>query len=117
MESIREIVSFGNRMGIDSYVTVTSTAIERLLRRTGIAITRFGTSIRIVIEIAVTLTLILANKRMQLCLGKCLKWLNYRKWVYTSNLFIILSAGQPFIKRLHLCMRRPNIDAEPVTIF
>ena len=57
LESMREIVSFGDRMGIDRYVTVTTTAIERLLRRTGIAITRFGPPIRIGVENTVALNI------------------------------------------------------------
>lgn len=55
LESMREIVLFGDRMGIERYVTVTTTAIERLLRRAGIAITRYGPPIRIGVENAVAL--------------------------------------------------------------
>jgi acyl homoserine lactone synthase len=55
LEAMREIVLFGDRMGITNYVTVTTVAIERLLRRTGIAITRYGPAIRIGVETAVAL--------------------------------------------------------------
>jgi acyl homoserine lactone synthase len=55
LDAMREIVSFGDRMGITHYVTVTTTAIERLLRKTGIAITRYGPPIRIGVENAVAL--------------------------------------------------------------
>lgn len=55
LEAMREIVVFGDRMGITRYVTVTTTAIERLLRKTGIAITRYGPPLRIGVENAVAL--------------------------------------------------------------
>lgn len=57
LEAMREIVIFGDRMGIRHYVTVTTTPIERLLRRTGIMITRFGPPIRIGVENAVALNI------------------------------------------------------------
>ena len=57
LEAMREIVTFGDRMGIRHYVTVTTTPIERLLRKTGIAITRFGPPIRIGVENAVALNI------------------------------------------------------------
>lgn len=55
MESIKEIIAYGHRSGIESYVTVTTTAIERLMRRAGVQITRFGPPIRIGVENAVAL--------------------------------------------------------------
>jgi acyl homoserine lactone synthase len=55
MESIGEIISFGHRSGIDQYVTVTTTAIERLLRRAGVVTRRFGTPLTIGVETAVAL--------------------------------------------------------------
>lgn len=42
-------------MGITHYVAVTTTAIERLLRRAGVVTTRFGPPIRIGVENAVAL--------------------------------------------------------------
>lgn len=55
MESIGEIISYGHRMGIEHYVTVTTTAIERLLRRAGVVTSRFGPPIRIGVENAIAL--------------------------------------------------------------
>jgi acyl homoserine lactone synthase len=55
LEAMREIVTFGHKMGIKHYVTVTATPIERLLRKTGIALHRFGLPIRIGVENAVAL--------------------------------------------------------------
>lgn len=55
MESIGEIIAYGHRMGIEEYVTVTTTAIERLLRRAGVVTRRFGPPIRIGVENAVAL--------------------------------------------------------------
>jgi acyl homoserine lactone synthase len=45
--AMREIVTFGDRMNIEHYVTVTTLAVERLLRRTGIETRRFGPPKRI----------------------------------------------------------------------
>ena len=53
LDALREIVSFGDRMGIDAYVTVTTTSIERMMRRANFAVTRFGPPIRIGVENAV----------------------------------------------------------------
>lgn len=55
MESIGEIIAYGHRMDIDQYVTVTTTAIERLLRRAGVVTSRFGPPIQIGVENAVAL--------------------------------------------------------------
>ena len=55
MESIGEIISYGHRSGIDQYVTVTTTAIERMLRRAGVVTRRFGPPVRIGVETAVAL--------------------------------------------------------------
>lgn len=55
MESIAEIIAYGHRMAVDQYVTVTTTAIERLLRRAGVVISRFGPPIRIGVENTVAL--------------------------------------------------------------
>jgi acyl homoserine lactone synthase len=53
LDALREIVSFGDRMGIEAYVTVTTTSIERMMRRANFAVTRFGPPIRIGVENAV----------------------------------------------------------------
>lgn len=55
MESIGEIIAYGHRMGIEQYVTVTTTAIERLLRRAGVVTSRFGPPIQIGVENAIAL--------------------------------------------------------------
>lgn len=55
MESIAEIISHGHRAGLDQYVTVTTTAIERLLRRAGVVTMRFGDPVQIGVEKAVAL--------------------------------------------------------------
>ena len=55
MESIGEIIAYGHKMGIEQYVTVTTTAIERLLRRAGVVVSRFGPPIRIGVENTVAL--------------------------------------------------------------
>lgn len=55
MQSIAEIISHGYHCGIDQYVTVTTVAIERLLRRAGVVTTRFGQPLQIGVEKAVAL--------------------------------------------------------------
>lgn len=62
LDSMREMVSFGDRMGIDRFVIVTTTAIERLLRKAGIDIKRFGPPIRIGVENSVALDIDLGDK-------------------------------------------------------
>ncbi|MBV8260273.1 MAG: GNAT family N-acetyltransferase, partial [Paraburkholderia sp.] len=47
MGAMRAVVSFADHTGIKSYVTVTTTPMERLLRRTGIQLTRLGAPMRI----------------------------------------------------------------------
>lgn len=42
MQSIGEIIRFGHSQGIAQYVTVTATAIERMLKRAGVATRRLG---------------------------------------------------------------------------
>ena len=55
MESFSEMVLYGRRNGIDRYITVTTTSLERLVRRAGVAITRLGPPVQIGIEQAVAL--------------------------------------------------------------
>lgn len=55
LESIKEIIRYGEKEGISEYVTVTTTAIERLLSRTGIVTSRFGPPLRIGVENTVAL--------------------------------------------------------------
>lgn len=55
MESISEVIAYGYNAGIEQYVTVTTTAIERMLRRAGVVTRRFGDPLKIGIETAVAL--------------------------------------------------------------
>jgi acyl homoserine lactone synthase len=55
MESFGEMIYYGRRNGIDRFVTVTTTAFERLLRRAGVVTTRLGEPVQIGIEKAVAL--------------------------------------------------------------
>jgi acyl homoserine lactone synthase len=55
MESIGQIIAYGHETGIQQYLTVTTTAIERLLQRANVATKRFGPPIRIGIENTVAL--------------------------------------------------------------
>lgn len=76
LESMREMVSFGDRMGIDRFVIVTTTSIERLLRRAGIAITRFGPPIRIGVENSVALNIDLGDQTHMALFGKAVEVIN-----------------------------------------
>jgi acyl homoserine lactone synthase len=73
LDAMREIVLFGDRMGIRQYVTVTTTAIERLLRKTGIAITRYGPPIRIGVENAVALDIDIGEQTHRALFGDMAK--------------------------------------------
>jgi acyl homoserine lactone synthase len=55
MHAIQALVTFADRMGISRYVTVTTTPIERLLRKTGIELGRLGSPLQIGVERAVAL--------------------------------------------------------------
>lgn len=55
LESMRSLFQFGERMGIERYVAVTTTAIERMMRRAGIVIERFGPPLQIGVEKTVAL--------------------------------------------------------------
>ena len=55
MESIAAIIRYGHEHGIERYVTVTTTAIERLLRRAGVVTERLGPPLVIGVETAVAL--------------------------------------------------------------
>lgn len=70
LDAMREIVTFGDRMGITHYVTVTTTAIERLLRKTGIAITRYGPPIQIGVERAVALEIDIGEQTHRALFGE-----------------------------------------------
>jgi len=55
LESIAAIITHGHQSGIDQYLTVTTVAIERLLRRAAVVTRRFGPSLQIGVEQAVAL--------------------------------------------------------------
>jgi acyl homoserine lactone synthase len=55
MESIAAIIRYGHGMGLTQYVTVTTVAIERMLRRAGVVTRRLGQPRKIGIETAVAL--------------------------------------------------------------
>ncbi len=74
LKSMREIVSFGDRMGIDRFVIVTTTAIERLLRRTGGKITRLGLPMRIGVENTVALDIDLGEQTHRALFGAVSKF-------------------------------------------
>lgn len=61
-QAIRSAISFADRMGISQYVTVTTTAIERMLRRTGMELSRIGQPQRIGVENAVALNIAMSHQ-------------------------------------------------------
>ena len=67
MHAIQELVTFADRMGISRYVTVTTTAIERLLRRAGIEVTRLGEPMKIGVERTVALDITVDAIRAAVC--------------------------------------------------
>jgi acyl homoserine lactone synthase len=69
LHAIQEVMLFAKRMGITEYVTVTTTSIERLLRRTGIDISRLGAPLQIGVERAVALNVAVSPKTMTALFG------------------------------------------------
>jgi acyl homoserine lactone synthase len=67
MHAIQELVTFADRMGITRYVTVTTAAIERLLRRTGIETTRLGSPVKIGVERTIALDITVDAIRAAVC--------------------------------------------------
>ncbi|MDK2125395.1 acyl-homoserine-lactone synthase [Parachitinimonas caeni] len=59
---IQAIIRFGGEQGIVRYVTVTTVAVERMLRRLGMDISRFGPPLQIGIERAVALNIEINEK-------------------------------------------------------
>jgi acyl homoserine lactone synthase len=55
LRSIREVIEYGHRQGIEHYVMATTTAIERMLRRAGLAIRRFGPPMVVGVETTIGL--------------------------------------------------------------
>ncbi len=72
LEMTREIVRFGDKMGIERYATVTTPSIERMMRRAGLAVTRFGPPIRIGVEIAVALDFDIGEETHEALFGRVL---------------------------------------------
>jgi acyl homoserine lactone synthase len=62
LDAMREVVKFADRMGISSYVTVTTTAVERMIRKAGVETHRFGPPMRIGVENTVALTIELGTQ-------------------------------------------------------
>ena len=62
MDAMRGIVNFADEHGISKYVTVTTTAVERLLRYAGVETTRMGAPLQIGVEKAVALEIHLGVK-------------------------------------------------------
>lgn len=73
LDALREIVTFGDKMGIEHYVMVTTSAIERMMRRAGFAVTRFGPPIRIGVENAVALDFDIGEQTHEALFGKILQ--------------------------------------------
>lgn len=73
LDVLRAIVSFGDQMGIENYVLVTTISIERMMRRAGFAVTRFGPPIRIGVEIAVAIDFDIGEQTHEALFGKALK--------------------------------------------
>lgn len=69
MHAIHELVTFADRMGITRYVTVTTTPIERLLRRTGIDVSRLGPPMQIGVERAIALDIAVTPKTRNALFG------------------------------------------------
>ena len=69
LHAIQEVMLFAKRMGITDYVTVTTTPIERLLRRTGLDISRLGAPLQIGVERAVALNVAVSPKTMTALFG------------------------------------------------
>ena len=73
LDAAREIVKFGDKMGIERYLTVTTTSIERMMRRAGFAVTRFGPPIRIGVENAVAIDFDIGEQTHEALFGKMLE--------------------------------------------
>lgn len=70
LESMRSLFLFGKRKGIDLYVTVTTVAIERMMRRAGIVIERFGPPIQIGVEKTVALAIFNSEETREALFGQ-----------------------------------------------
>ena len=70
LDAMRAVVTFADRRGITSYVTVTTTAIERLLVRARVATHRFGPPMRIGKVNAVALSIDLGEQTHEALFGR-----------------------------------------------
>lgn len=69
LDAMRAVVSFADRMGVTSYVTVTTPAVERLLARARIEMRRFGPPARVGSVWAVALTIDLGQQTHEALFG------------------------------------------------
>ncbi|WP_233804911.1 acyl-homoserine-lactone synthase [Paraburkholderia sp. HP33-1] len=69
IRAIQEVMRFAQRMGITQYVTVTTTPIERMLRRAGLDISRLGAPLQIGVERAVALDVAVNAKTLTSLFG------------------------------------------------
>jgi acyl homoserine lactone synthase len=69
IRAIQEVMRFAQRMGITRYVTVTTTPIERMLRRAGLDISRLGAPLQIGDERAVALDVAVSAKTLTSLFG------------------------------------------------
>ncbi|MFL9875911.1 acyl-homoserine-lactone synthase [Paraburkholderia megapolitana] len=69
IHAIQSIMTFAQRMGISRYVTVTTTSVERLIRRTGIELCRIGPPLQIGIERAVALDVAVSAQTLTALFG------------------------------------------------
>jgi len=69
IRAIQEVMRFAQRMGITHYVTVTTTPIERMLRRAGLDISRLGEPMPIGVERAVALDVAVSAKTLTSLFG------------------------------------------------
>jgi acyl homoserine lactone synthase len=70
LDAFREMVLFGDRMGIERYVIVTTPSVERLLRHAGFSMNRFGPPMRIGVEKAVALDIDIGEQTHEALFGK-----------------------------------------------
>ncbi|EEA00763.1 autoinducer synthesis protein [Burkholderia sp. H160] len=70
IRAIQEVMRFAQRMGITHYVTVTTTPIERMLRRAGLDIGRLGAPLQIGVERAVALDVAVNEKTLTSLFGR-----------------------------------------------
>lgn len=73
LDALRELVTFGDKMGIEHYVMVTTSSIERMMRRAGLAVTRFGSPMRIGVENAVALDFDIGEQTHEALFGTMLE--------------------------------------------